>query len=50
MEICNPEIIENQLEFEGFDEEGNMETSDNYIYNCHYCEAKDCEYWSKYNE
>lgn len=46
---CEPEVTGIYREFEGFDDEGRMETSDNLIYNCEDCSNKECSYWSKYN-
>ena len=47
--LCEPEIIDSYLEFDCFDDEGNMETTRVNDYNCQFCNNEECEYWSKYN-
>ena len=47
---CKPEVIKSHYEFDGYDENGNVESTLVKYYNCEYCYDKDCENWSKYNE
>lgn len=39
---CTPKIIDVEREFEGYDSDGVMETSLNYIYNCDECDNMEC--------
>lgn len=45
-----PKVIGAYQEFEGYDENGRMETSTSYTYNCEDCEEKDCEHWKDFHE
>lgn len=44
-----PKIIGIEKEYEFTNDDGSFETSDSYIYNCHECDNKECEYWKEYN-
>jgi len=46
---CEPEVIDVWYEYEGEDNDGNVETSTRNIYNCENCIETNCEYWEKYN-
>lgn len=39
---CTPKIIDVEYEFEGYDSDGGMEVSRNYIYNCDECDNMEC--------
>lgn len=41
-DYCTPKIIDVEREFEGYDSDGVMETSLNYIYNCDECDNMEC--------
>lgn len=44
-----PYIIDAQEEFEGYDDEGNIEYSMDYTYSCEDCNEKDCEHWKEFH-
>ena len=48
-EDCQPEVVDNPPEFEGYDECGQPIFSYNPIMTCHECEEKDCEYWEQFH-
>ena len=45
-----PKITGAYKEFEGYDEDGNIETSTSYTYNCEDCDETDCEHWKDFHE
>lgn len=47
--MCEPEVIYIEEEFEGFDNDGYMETSTHNVYNCQECDEEECKYWKEYN-
>lgn len=47
---CKPTAIEHGYEYEGRDENGNVEYSEWFIVNCERCNETDCEYWAEYND
>ena len=47
--ICQPEVISAYKEFEGYYDNGKIETSINYTYNCEECLEYKCKYWHKFH-
>lgn len=45
-----PKVINTEEEFEGYDEDGRVITSTNYIYSCEECEEKECEHWKDFHK
>ena len=48
-EPCEPKVIKIEKEYEGCDSEGNIEFSNNPIYNCEECDNLECEYYKDFN-
>ena len=44
-----PEVIDSYQEYEGKDENGNIETSTVYVYNCEDCDNDECKYWKEFH-
>lgn len=44
-----PKVIGVTKEYEFTNEDGSIETSDDYTYSCEECDNKECEHWHKYN-
>ena len=44
-----PEVIDSYQEYEGQDENGNIETSTVYVYNCEDCDNDNCEHWKEFH-
>ena len=47
---CEPEIIGSQDNYEYTNNDGQVISSQEYLYNCNECNETDCEHWRKYNE
>ena len=44
-----PAVINSYEEYEGKDENGNIETSTVYVYNCEDCDNDICEHWKEFH-
>ena len=44
-----PEVIDSYQEYECKDENGNIETSTAYVYNCEECDNDNCEHWKEFH-
>ena len=44
-----PEVIDSYQEYEGKDENGNIETSTVFVYNCEDCDNDNCEHWKEFH-
>ena len=44
-----PQIVDAEKVFEGYDEDGRMEYSMDYTYSCEDCEETDCEHWKEFH-
>ena len=44
-----PEVIDSYQEYEGKDENGNIETSTVYVYNCEDRDNDNCEHWKEFH-
>lgn len=45
-----PQIVDCEREFEGYDEDGNIEFSESYTYSCEECDCDECEHWKDFHE
>ena len=45
-----PKVIGVEKEYEGRDEDGNIEYSESYTYSCEECDNRECEHWKEYHE
>ena len=45
-----PKVIDAEKEFEGYDEDGNVEYSMSYTYSCQECDETNCEYWKEFHD
>jgi hypothetical protein len=45
-----PQIVDAEKVFEGYDEDGRMEYSTDYTYSCEDCEETDCEHWKDFHQ
>lgn len=49
-EDCKPKAVDYSIEYEGDNEDGSLINSYTPIFNCKFCNEKDCEYWEKYHD
>ena len=47
---CEPTVVSSGKEYEGRDEDGNIEYSTSNTFNCETCDNAYCEYWSEFND
>ena len=47
--VGEPAVINSYEEYEGKDENGNIETSTVYVYNCEECDNDNCEHWKEFH-
>ena len=47
---CVPKAISVHQEYEGCDEDGNIEYSQSYNMNCEACDERDCKFWAEWND
>lgn len=45
-----PKVIAVTKEYEFTNDDGTVETSDDYTYSCEECECKDCDHWHKFHK
>ena len=44
-----PQVINKEIEFEGYDDEGFPETSVTITYSCEECDNYECEHWKEHH-
>ena len=45
-----PQVIDSYQEYDGQDENGNIETSTVYVYSCEECDNDNCEHWKEFHQ